>query len=146
MWWCCGAALQEEVESGERAHSYTTARTLLSVIRLSEGLARLRFADAVAQSDVDEALRLMKMSKASLGDPQQHRRKGKDVDPITEIYQILRAFAATNDKLHVEAHEARAIASFLGGAVRAFVWRLACCAPGAPEPERAADAALLLCR
>lgn len=100
---------QEEVDSGERAHSYTTARTLLSIIRLAEALARLRFSDAVAQSDVDEALRLMKMSKASLGDPREQRRKGsKDVDPVTEIYQLLRAFAAQNDKLHIESHEVRA--------------------------------------
>lgn len=78
------------------------------MIRLSEGLARLRFADSVAQTDVDEALRLMKMSKASLGDSQTQRRKGKEVDPVTEIYQLIRAFAAANNKLHVEANEVRA--------------------------------------
>ena len=30
-------------------HSYTTARTLLSILRLAQALARLRFADSVEQ-------------------------------------------------------------------------------------------------
>ena len=34
-----------------------TARQLLSILRLSQGLARLRFSDYVAREDVDEAIR-----------------------------------------------------------------------------------------
>ena len=33
-----------------------TARQLLSILRLSQGLARLRFSDYVAREDVDEAI------------------------------------------------------------------------------------------
>ena len=85
---------QEEVESGKDAHSYTTARTLLSILRLAEALARLRFSKAVAQSDVDEALRLMKMSKASLSDAQQSRKAaGAAADPVAEIYRHIRNYA-----------------------------------------------------
>jgi DNA replication licensing factor MCM7 len=40
-----------------------TARMLLSILRLSQGLARLRFSEQVAQADVDEAMRLVHMSK-----------------------------------------------------------------------------------
>jgi len=45
---------------------YTSARTLLGIIRLSTALARLRFAEVVEEGDVDEALRLIDVSKASL--------------------------------------------------------------------------------
>jgi DNA replication licensing factor MCM7 len=37
--------------------SYTTARTLLSILRLSQALARLRFDEEVIQEDVDEVRR-----------------------------------------------------------------------------------------
>jgi DNA replication licensing factor MCM7 len=85
---------QEEAECGDQAHSYTTARTLLSILRLAEALARLRFAPEVAQSDVDEALRLMKMSKASLADEASRGKKGAHGgDPISEIYALLRDLA-----------------------------------------------------
>ncbi|OSX68735.1 hypothetical protein BU14_2318s0001, partial [Porphyra umbilicalis] len=56
----------EEAAAGRDARGYTTPRTLLSVLRLSQALARLRLAPAVAREDVDEALRLMAASKASL--------------------------------------------------------------------------------
>jgi DNA replication licensing factor MCM7 len=36
-----------------------TPRQLLSILRLSQALARLRFSDVVAQEDVDEAIRLV---------------------------------------------------------------------------------------
>ncbi|KAJ8087923.1 DNA replication licensing factor MCM7 [Marasmius tenuissimus] len=48
------------------SHSYTSARTLLGILRLAQALARLRFSDSVEHPDVDEALRLMDCSKASL--------------------------------------------------------------------------------
>lgn len=38
---------------------YTTPRTLLAIIRLSQAMARLRFSESVSEEDVDEALRLM---------------------------------------------------------------------------------------
>ena len=47
---------------------YTCARTLLSVVRMGTSLARLRFSDSVEIGDVDEALRLMEISKSSLRD------------------------------------------------------------------------------
>lgn len=39
---------QDEVQAGSLAASYTTARTLLSIIRMSEALARLRWVDVVS--------------------------------------------------------------------------------------------------
>jgi DNA replication licensing factor MCM7 len=40
-------------------YTYTTPRTLLAVIRLSQALAKCRFAREVNQDDVEEAIRLM---------------------------------------------------------------------------------------
>lgn len=54
--------------------SYTTARTLLAILRLAQALARLRFSEQVAQGDVDEAIHLMHMSKESLLDHAQKQQ------------------------------------------------------------------------
>ncbi len=43
------AEMRAEEAATDMPHSYTTARTLLSILRLSQSLARLRFADAVEQ-------------------------------------------------------------------------------------------------
>ena len=47
------AAVYAEMRAQEAAakvpHSYTTARTLLSILRLSQALARLRFSNTIAQ-------------------------------------------------------------------------------------------------
>ena len=76
-------------------HSYTTARTLLSILRLATALARLRFAGEVGQAEVDEALRLMRMSKHSLldggaggGAGAAGRRAAND--PVSAVYYALR--------------------------------------------------------
>ena len=82
---------QDEIEQGEKAMGYTTARTLLSILRLSEALARLRWSSEVIEDDVNEALRLMKMSKVSLEDTLQDQ--GPKVDPITAVYMAIRDWA-----------------------------------------------------
>ena len=46
------AEMRAEEAAAQVPHSYTTARTLLSILRLAQALARLRFADAVAQARV----------------------------------------------------------------------------------------------
>lgn len=53
--------------------TYTTARTLLSILRLAQALARLRFQEEVIKEDVDEAIRLMEASSKSLAE----RNRGK---------------------------------------------------------------------
>lgn len=82
--------LRAEEAAAEIPHSYTTARTLLSLLRLAQALARLRFSDAVEQSDVDEALRLMKMSKASLYEDGGVERAQ---DPISQVFARIRQHA-----------------------------------------------------
>lgn len=56
---------EEKLNPGE-GHTYTSARSLLALIRLSQAMARLRFATSVAQGDVEEALRLMIATKAAI--------------------------------------------------------------------------------
>ena len=46
--------------------TFTSARTLLAILRLSTALARLRLSNVVEKDDVNEAIRLMEMSKDSL--------------------------------------------------------------------------------
>ena len=58
--------LRQKDNQGEQDQSAMTARALLSILRLSQALARLRFTDEVAVQDVEEAIRMTHMSKASL--------------------------------------------------------------------------------
>ncbi|KAL6177055.1 hypothetical protein ACLB2K_053687 [Fragaria x ananassa] len=92
------SAIRQEEAKSNAPHSYTTVRTLLSILRISAALARLRFSETVAQSDVDESLRLMQMSKFSLYSDDRQR---SGVDAISDIYSILRDEAARTNKLHV---------------------------------------------
>lgn len=63
--------------------TYTSARTLLAILRLSTALARLRMVDTVEKEDVNEAIRLMEMSKDSLlGDKGQAVRTQRSADVI----------------------------------------------------------------
>ena len=98
----------EEAERGDQAATYTTVRTLLSILRMAHALARLRFATEVAQSDVDEALRLMRMSKASLADEESRKggRHGRHVDPISDIFSILRDLAGSRHTMVITYEEA----------------------------------------
>merc|ERR1712188_359864 len=66
--------------------TYTTARTLLSVLRLAQALARLRFQEEVIKEDVDEAIRLMEASSKSLA---ERTRGKKEEDPTEAIYNII---------------------------------------------------------
>lgn len=54
--------------------TFTSARNLLGILRLSTALARLRLSDAVEKNDVAEALRLLEMSKDSLNQIHEHQR------------------------------------------------------------------------
>lgn len=74
---------------------YTCARTLLSIIRMASALARLRFSDTVEIGDVEEALRLIDVSKSSLLD--EERMDGGANDPVAAIYKLIREKAMRSD-------------------------------------------------
>lgn len=79
---------QKRDEAGKKTFTYTSPRTLLGILRMSQALARLRFADQVITDDVDEALRLVEVSKSSLYDDNRDRRG--DVSPSTRIFNLIR--------------------------------------------------------
>ena len=64
-------------QESKAGYAYTTPRTLLAIIRLSQALARIRLSNEVNQEDVDEALRLMEMSQASVLDTLEEEEKRK---------------------------------------------------------------------
>jgi DNA replication licensing factor MCM7 len=83
----------KDQESANKAHTYTSARTLLGILRLAQALARIRFSDTVEHPDVDEALRLMEKSKESLEDEGDRDREGDQSD-TTKIYRIIKDMAS----------------------------------------------------
>lgn len=86
----------KRAESENRQFTHASPRTLLGIIRLSQALARLRFADEVVIEDTDEALRLIEVSKASLYGKDEW---DEDNTVSSKIYNIIRtlAFGAGGD-------------------------------------------------
>ncbi|KAJ6597263.1 MCM2/3/5 family-domain-containing protein [Mycena vulgaris] len=82
----------KEDEEQNKSHTYTSARTLLGVLRLAQALARLRFSDTVEHPDVDEALRLMECSKHSLED-EDSLDHGPDKSAISQIFRLMKQLA-----------------------------------------------------
>jgi DNA replication licensing factor MCM7 len=72
----------------DASKSYTTPRALLSILRLAQAFARLRFDHNVNQEDIDEAKRLMEASKASLLDESS---SGYMPDPVSQVFSIIKA-------------------------------------------------------
>lgn len=84
----------KEDESQNKSHSYTSARTLLGILRLAQALARLRWAEVVERSDVDEALRLMDASKESLMDEEEAEVEA-DRSITSKIFRLIKSMAGT---------------------------------------------------
>jgi DNA replication licensing factor MCM7 len=91
---------------GKKAGDQTamTARQLLSILRLGQALARLRFSDYVAREDVDEAIRLTHMSKASLNSEDasngSKRKRGQDI--TSKIFTTIRDYATSTNSSEVD--------------------------------------------
>lgn len=85
--------LSKDAAEQKKLHTYTSARTLLGVLRLSQALARLRFANVVQHDDVDEALRLMECSKESLYEDED-REQEADRSVVSQIYRLIKQMVA----------------------------------------------------
>lgn len=72
-----------------------TPRTLLAIIRLSQALAKLRLSETVDIDDVDEALRLITVSKESLYT--ERSRANGDLNPTTNIFKIIKKMSQESD-------------------------------------------------
>lgn len=78
---------------GNTRQRFCTARMLLSILRLSQGLARLHFRTAVDREDVEEAMRLVNASKDShLDDDERIRRS---TDTISSIFDLIQSMVKT---------------------------------------------------
>jgi DNA replication licensing factor MCM7 len=66
--------------------SYTTPRTLLAILRLSQAHARSRFSQKVERQDFEEAMRLMKVSKESVELSSPAKR---DANPLDLVHDII---------------------------------------------------------
>jgi len=80
---------QMEKSEGEMSHTYTTPRTLLSILRLAQSAAKIRFSRVVTEGDVNEALRLMAASKSSLRDKGADGQARRE-DPVSLCYRLVR--------------------------------------------------------
>ena len=89
--------VSKEQEKENKAHTYTSARTLLGILRLAQALARLRFADSVELDDVNEALRLMEASKESLNDDAGELTQ-QDNTNMSKVFRIIKDFASSMRK------------------------------------------------
>lgn len=80
--------------------TFTSARNLLGILRLSTALARLRLADVVEEDDVKEAIRLMEMSKDSLNHTFENR--GQRVPNVNDkIFAIITELAGSRKTVKV---------------------------------------------
>ncbi|KAK0239767.1 MCM2/3/5 family-domain-containing protein [Armillaria nabsnona] len=82
--------ISKDDEAQNKSHTYTSARTLLGILRLSQALARLRTSSVVDYSDVDEALRLMECSKESLYEDDEQERE-PDKSAVSQIYRLIKS-------------------------------------------------------
>ncbi|KDR14096.1 DNA replication licensing factor Mcm7 isoform X2 [Zootermopsis nevadensis] len=79
--------------------TFTSARNLLAILRLSTALARLRLSDQVEKEDVNEAIRLTEMSKDSLNHAED--RYGRTENVMDKIYSVICELAAENKTVKV---------------------------------------------
>jgi DNA replication licensing factor MCM7 len=85
--------------------TFTSARTLLAILRLSSALARLRLSNEVEKDDVKEAIRLMEMSKDSLRQSYETVQKPKSA--ADQIFAIVREMVAGKDPRVISYTEAQ---------------------------------------
>jgi len=85
--------------------TYTSARTLLGILRLSTALARLRLSNVVERDDVNEAIRLMEMSKESLK-PRHENQIQRPKSVSDQIFAIVREMAPVNGPRVINYQEA----------------------------------------
>ncbi|KAI0362521.1 MCM-domain-containing protein [Trametes cingulata] len=84
--------VSKDDDAQKKSHTYTSARTLLGVLRLAQALARLRFSNEVAHADVDEALRLMEVSKRSLVEDDEETHES-DRSDVSKIFRLIKEMA-----------------------------------------------------
>ncbi|XP_031465949.1 DNA replication licensing factor MCM7 [Phasianus colchicus] len=88
--------MRKEAQAAADGTAYTSARTLLALLRMATALARLRLVDVVEKEDVNEAMRLMEASRDSL---QGHKgQQGRPPRPSDAIFAALRELSGPSGR------------------------------------------------
>jgi DNA replication licensing factor MCM7 len=87
------SAREEEKVDMKSRKSYTTPRSLLALLRLSQAHARCRFSTKVEKQDFQEAMRLTKCSKESVELSAPSRG---NVNPLDVVYDIVQDLVRRN--------------------------------------------------
>ena len=85
-----------------------TARQLLSILRLSQALARLRLADVTNHEDVNEAIRITHSSKSSLRDENGIGNHSLE-DAMSQIFNVIRDVAVNSGDSELEYFQVEAM-------------------------------------
>ena len=94
-------------ELGTDVTTYTTPRTLLAILRLSQALVRLRLGTTVTEADVREAARLMRVSKESIITSAVDGPRMRE-GPVAQIFTLLKVWATkTNRTSLITTHTGR---------------------------------------
>lgn len=80
--------------------TFTSARNLLALLRLSTALARLRLSDAVEKADVIEANRLIEMSKYSINYSETLSTNVQE-NPMSRIFYLIKELASNTKTVKV---------------------------------------------
>ena len=94
---------ESNYKSDKTKYAYTTPRTLLGIIRLAQGLAKLRFSTEVGQDDILEAMRLMDSAQKSLkseGDADECKisGSGRRTDKASKIYNVFKSMCGEKNQ------------------------------------------------
>ena len=81
---------KEKSNNNAAGYMYITPRTLLAIIRLSQAMARLSFSNEVTIDHVNEALRLMKSSRSSIGGTEPEAKTFAKMDRNSKIFTIIK--------------------------------------------------------
>jgi DNA replication licensing factor MCM7 len=93
----------QDNERSNNRQRFCTARSLLSILRLSQAHARLYFRDHVLREDVDEAMRLVYVAKTT-GLEEEDK---KDLDPSSAIYNMLVTFSRDKKSTEIKLKDVR---------------------------------------
>lgn len=96
----CNMRKEARDSNNKQVKTFTSARTLLGILRLSTALARLRLVNQVEIHDVNEAMRLIESSKDSL--LRQQANKGYTQNTVDRVYAAIRAMAEGSKTLKVQ--------------------------------------------
>uniref|UniRef100_A0A7S4FAD0 DNA replication licensing factor MCM7 n=1 Tax=Chrysotila carterae TaxID=13221 RepID=A0A7S4FAD0_CHRCT len=86
--------MRQEAVADTKGFGFTSARTLLAIMRLSQALARVNLRGHVIREDIVEARRLMSLSRASVANAGEEDEEKKDrTDAVSDVYRLIRNLA-----------------------------------------------------